>query len=169
MVLPLLILLLVKDCDPADGPPCSASAHTNPTATIYDTAQECCGRLGWIDTGACESASTDNSAGFVALASKKYFADYASGACLQDCEPGPFGCALVPPPVALYNSIDACCSVGQGWVDYKYCTSRSVGNYSDGWIVDYTDERCGESLQGGHVLVSSSVPNHSLAAFSFFQ
>jgi len=71
-----------------------------------------------------------------------FFADYASSSCLKDCEPGPFGCMLVPPPVTLYDSIAACCSVGVSWVDFRYCTSRSVGNYTNGWIVDIQNEKC---------------------------
>ena len=134
----MLRCFLVKDCDPTDGPPCSRLEHTDSSVSIYDTVDACCGRLNWLDAGACVASSQEGR-------TDMFFADYASGACLRDCEQGPVGCALVPPPVALYESVDACCSVGQSWVDYQYCTSRSVGNYSDGWIVDYTDERCGES------------------------
>merc|ERR1719253_755589 len=132
----------IKDCDPADGAPCTELEQEFLHFHIYDTVAACCGRLDWIDSDECASISDGNAAGSLALPSNQFYADYASGSCQRDCEPGPFGCALVPPPVALYDSIEACCSVGQGWVDYRYCTSRSVGNYSNGWVVDYANEKC---------------------------
>ena len=45
--------ILVKDCNPADGPPCPESKHTEMSAPIYDTIEACCDRLNWIDIGAC--------------------------------------------------------------------------------------------------------------------
>ena len=63
---------------------------------------------------------------------------------MKDWEPGSFGCMIVPLPVALRDSIEACCSVGMWWVDYGYCTSRSVGNYTNGWTVDFKNEKCSE-------------------------
>jgi len=80
----------------------------------------------------------------------KYFADYQSGTCLQDCEPGSsselgsstFGCARVPPPIVLYDTVEACCDIAQSWVDLAYCTSRSIHELSDGWVVDYTHNKC---------------------------
>ena len=155
----------MRDCDPADGPHCFGAEHKDFSAPIYDTIEVCCGRLDWIDTGACVSTSEESSIG---LAFNKFFVDFSSGTCL-DCEPGPFGCALAPSSVTLYNSIDACCSLGESWIEYKYCTSRSIGNYSDGWVIDFTDERCGESLQCGHVLFRSSIRNSLIGYFNFFQ
>ncbi|KAL7538162.1 hypothetical protein ACHAXR_008330 [Thalassiosira sp. AJA248-18] len=72
----------------------------------------------------------------------KYFSDYGSGSCLQDCPPGPDRCATVPPPVNLYDSIESCCSIGQQWVDYLFCTSRSVDEYTYGWVVHWAHEKC---------------------------
>jgi len=74
--------------------------------------------------------------------SNKFYADYSSGSCMKDCEPGPFGCAIVPPPVVLYDTIELCCAMGQSWIDFGYCTSRSVGDYTNGWVVDYSIEKC---------------------------
>ena len=130
--------ILVKDCNPANGPPCPETEHTEMSAPIYDTIQACCGRLDWIDIDVCTSFSEGRSRG--------YFTDPSSGSCLQECEPGASDCtSAVPPPIALYDSIDACCSEGQWWVEYKYCTSRSVGEYSGEWIVDFNQEKCGKS------------------------
>lgn len=74
--------------------------------------------------------------------SGKYFADYQSGSCLRDCDPGPFGCAPAPPPVALYDDIHSCCSLGLSWVFPGYCMSRSFGSYTNGWFPDYATEKC---------------------------
>ena len=137
-VLPWLSSSPVKDCNPADGPPCSQTEHKDLSIPIYDTLEKCCDRLNWIDIDVCTSFSEGRSRGF--------FADPSSGSCLQECDPGASDCASsVPPPLNLYDSIDACCSEGQWWVEYKYCTSRSVGEYSEGWLVDFQNEKCGMS------------------------
>ena len=144
----------VRDCDPADGPHCFGAEHKDPSATIYDTVEACCGRLNWIDTSTCVSASEESSMGLVF---NKFFVDYSSGTCLQNCEPGPFGCAIAPSSVTLYDDIDSCCSLGESWVDYKYCTSRSAGNYSEGWVVDYLDEKCGKLCSTWRASICSSL------------
>lgn len=91
------------------------------------------------------SGSTDNDMvhwGESPAPSNKFFANYQSGSCLQDCEPGPFGCARVPPPIVLYDSIESCCAIGQAWVDGSYCVSRSMGTYTNKFFVSYADSRC---------------------------
>ena len=144
----LLCRVLAKDCDPASGPPCHGIETEQSSNFIYDTVEAWCGRLDWIGTSSCVSASDDSSAGSLAigstLPSNQFFADYATNSCLKDCDPGPFGCMRVPPPVTLYDSIEACCTVAMWWVDHSYCTSRSVGNYTNGWTVDFQNEKCSE-------------------------
>ena len=135
----------VKDCNPADGPPCTESEHTEMSVPMYDTVEACCGRLDWIDIGTCVAVSDVNITGLSTLRSDLFFGDADSSSCLQDCESGNFRCANAPPSVTLYDSIDACCSGELWWTEYKYCTSRSIGGYSDGWIVDFQNEKCGES------------------------
>ena len=79
--------------------------------------------------------------------SSEFFVDYSSGSCFKDAAPCPdevFTCKKVPPPIQTYKSIEECCEQGQSWVDFGFCTSRSIGNYTNGWVVDYTAERCGE-------------------------
>ena len=144
----LILPYQAKDCDPANGPPCHGIENEYSSVLIYDTVEACCGRLDWIVTSSCVSASEESPTGSLTpdstLPSNQFFADYSSNSCLKDCEPGPFGCMRVPPPVALYDSIEACCSVGMWWIDYSYCTSRSVGNYTNGWTVDFPNEKCSE-------------------------
>jgi len=72
----------------------------------------------------------------------KSYANYESGTCFQDCAPGPFGCAIAPPPVQLYDTVEECCAESQPWVDLAYCESRSVGDLTEGWVVDWTNMKC---------------------------
>ena len=146
----LFYSLTAKDCDPANGPPCYGVGNEDTSSPIFDTAEACCGRLDWISTSSCVSASTDSSPGSPAVPSNQFFADDLSSSCLQDCEPGPFGCQIALPLTPLYGSIDACCS-SRGWIEYEYCTSRSVGKYSNGWVVDYQNAKCGESSNFGMI------------------
>ena len=111
---------------------------------LYDNFHICCERHTWWQDDC--SAYDENGNGGSPKHSNQYFADFDSGSCLKDCEPGPLGCASVPPPIALYETIEACCAMTQNWVDTKYCLSRSNGTYSDGWVVSYDDEKCGESV-----------------------
>ena len=71
-----------------------------------------------------------------------------TGSCLQDCEPGSENgtavCKETTPPVVLYDDVMDCCNIGQSWVDISYCASRSIGMYSEGWVVDYKNDKCGE-------------------------
>ena len=135
----------VKDCDPSNGSPCSNPEHQDTTADIFSSAEDCCqGMLNWVDLNLCTADS--NSEAYSGQHSNQYFADFDSGSCLKDCEPGPFGCASVPPPIAVYETVEACCDMAQNWVDTKYCLSRSNGTYSDGWVVSYDDEKCGKSV-----------------------
>ena len=131
----------MKDCDPSLGPPCSDSEHDDQSAPIFTTSQECCDTsLGWVDVDACASTSEG---GF----SNKFFVDYPTGSCFKDASQCPgegFTCEKVPPSVDVYESIEECCEQGQSWVNLGFCTSRSVGNFTNGWIVDYGAAKCGE-------------------------
>ena len=71
------------------------------------------------------------------------------GSCLQDCEPGltDFGCSEVPAPIALYDSIEACCAIlAQLWVTPAYCITQSAGDFSYGWAVDYENKKYSEFI-----------------------
>ena len=140
--------VLAQDCDPTSGPPCHGIENKQGSTPIHDTVEACCDSLDWIGTNSCVSASEGSSTGSLAsgntLPSNRFFADFETNSCLKDCDPGPFGCMRVPPPVTLYDSIEACCTVAMWWVDHSYCTSRSVGNYTNGWTVDFQNEKCSE-------------------------
>mmetsp|Transcript_6630 Transcript_6630/g.8769 ORF Transcript_6630/g.8769 Transcript_6630/m.8769 type:complete len:304 (+) Transcript_6630:2-913(+) len=109
---------------------------------LYDSYTECCQfHLWWIEGISCSSLPGEaNSNG--TEPGPKLFVDFDSGSCIKDCEPGTEGCAEAPPSIKLYDDIESCCELGQSWVDHKYCVSRSYGNYSNGWIVDYSQEIC---------------------------
>lgn len=78
----------------------------------------------------------------------KYFADYLTGTCLQDCDPASStgDCSPVPPPIVLYDSIETCCEM-MPWVDVNYCWARSFDTYTDGWVADYEGVKCGKYLR----------------------
>lgn len=131
----------VKECN---GPaPCNGRAVSY--QELYETFSVCCQLHLWWKLDCAAYDENGNGGEGILEPSNKYFVDYQTGSCLQDCEPGPFGCALVPPPIVLYDTIEVCCAIGQWWVDFDYCTSRSIDDYSDGWIVDYTNQKCCES------------------------
>lgn len=73
---------------------------------------------------------------------RKFYAFWGTGTCLEDCEPGPFGCAIAPPPIEMYDTLESCCTESQPWVDLAYCESRSIEDLTDGWVVDYTNMKC---------------------------
>jgi hypothetical protein len=128
----------VKDCDPEIDPACEGNRPYSIIA-LHDTAEACCeAHFFWIETDSCVADSN----GIVLPPSNKYFADYASGSCLRDCDSG-FGCGDVPPPINVYDTVEECCA-SQNWIDPLYCTSRSRGTVSNGWVVDYKNEKCGE-------------------------
>jgi len=152
----------IQDCDPAAGYPCSE--HNNHEAKIYSTTDECCQRLGWVDRDLCQAKSLSNSLSIGR--SNKYFADYATGRCFQDCDPALDGCALVPPPVNVYPTIEVCCSKGLSWVEDSYCTSRSNNKYTNGWVVDFTNEKCIQDCDPAAGYPCSEHNNHEAKIYS---
>ena len=67
---------------------------------LVSTKEDCCKSNFFWDIEGC--MNDGNPIGPTDL----YFADFISGKCLQDCHTGPFGCAQVPPPIVLYESIE---------------------------------------------------------------
>ena len=138
------ILLLVKDCGPDATLPCLEKVHTSPSATIYDSPEECCdAHIGWMDRDNCVILSESDGTG-----TDLYWRDWSSGSCKKDCEPNDdeFGCKRVPPPIALYESIDVCCS-NLGTVNPEFCKSRSSGTFTNDFFVDWgsgSRGTCGE-------------------------
>ncbi len=162
----------VQDCDPASGGPCNGQRKSH--LKLYESVDACCtGSLWWIEEECVTNTNHGGSSNAVVVTNgpsnnnssttsaddttgleptDQYFADYKSGTCLKDCEPGPFGCAQAPPPVVLYGTIEDCCKEGQFWADFQFCISRSTEKdnaqhaFTDGWIVDFGNEKCGKSL-----------------------
>ena len=137
----------VMDCD---GPDVNCGGKAALYDELYETFTECCElHLWWTSTDCAISPSNETGSGGEQHYSFKYFTDYMTGSCLQDCDPGSdegaIVCKEIPPPVVLYDDVTDCCDIGQSWVDISYCTSRSVGIYSEGWVVNYENSKCGES------------------------
>ena len=134
----------VNECD---GPDENCGGKASDYKELYETFNECCEFHTWYNTDCTANVPTPGSGQFGPAYSNKYFTNFETASCLRDCEPGSsFGCAQVPSYAVLFDTVDGCCSIGQSWVDHSYCTSRSVGTYSDGWFVDYALMRCGEYL-----------------------
>ena len=131
---------------PPPGPDKNCGGKAEPYDELYETFTECCETHLWWSTDC--AAYDENGSGGDQHYSFKYFTDYMTGSCLQDCEPGSeegsIECKEIPPPVVLYDDVTDCC-LGQPWVDISYCASRSVGIYSEGWVVNYENNKCGES------------------------
>ena len=103
---------------------------------LKESLERCCEQY---FTWALEECMSE---GELILTTNKYFADFHSSMCLQDCPEGPFCCNRAPPRTVLYDSIEACCGIAMSLVDHSYCYSRSIGGYSNGWVVDYEGSKC---------------------------
>ena len=132
-----------QDCDPELGSSCKSTPHNDHSAMMFSSAEECCReRLGWILIDVCTSQSKIETGDSTAESNPTnlYYIDWAEGRCLKDCPPDQeFGCEPVPPPIALYDSIGQCCDAAGDSVNDEFCATRSVGGYTYGWVVDYTE------------------------------
>ena len=45
----------IQDCEPSNGPPCQA--HDNPETKIFDTPQQYCTAIFWVDSNICVADS----------------------------------------------------------------------------------------------------------------
>ena len=130
-----------RDCYEGTDENCGGKAEEYDE--LYETFNECCEtRLWWQQDCA---AYDENGSG--EQYSVKYFTNYETASCQQVCEPSDDGfvCKKVSRRIALFDSVQACCDIGQPWVDISYCVSRSVSSYSEGWVVNYEESKCGES------------------------
>jgi len=152
--------LCVRECE---GPNCNGRAVNY--EELYDTFDECCQMHLWWNTDCMAYDEHGNGTNGLLEPPNTYYADYLSGSCLKDCESGPLGCAIAPPPIALYNTIKECCDFGQSWVDSKYCNSRSNGEYSNGWIISSDYGKCAKDCDptGGPPCSGSDLQHHKFS------
>lgn len=118
---------------------------------LFPTSSACCTTtIPWVDLQLCESNSDSSSTG-----TQKYYAVNPGGKCMKDCDPGsssgPAECGRVTDlSTVLFDTISECCTLGQNWVDERFCASRSVGTYSGGWFVDSgTNSKCVKDCASG--------------------
>jgi len=119
---------------------------------LHPTLQECCQtRFSWDVEGCRENSSSGSSsvgstAGSVSTASysNKLFAVDITGSCQRDClaQAGSFTCVAAPASATLYDTVQACCTLGLMWVNPDYCASRSIGGYTNGWSARTNEATC---------------------------
>lgn len=165
---------VVKDCEPAQGPPCSDFEHSNPSSTIFATPNECClEELGWLDLDSCVANSQN-----IALFTGKFYVDYGGSKCAQDCDPtSGLPCMGNPPasagfPAQLFDDPAACCQAKLGWIDNGRCVADTNGvpmqaQGSEQWYVDWVAGKCvkdciGAAPCGG--LKENYEPGHATAS-----
>jgi hypothetical protein len=112
-----------KDCDTANDPTCGGILSNVAGVQMFDSAASCCaGKFGWMDSDFCESLTTGTSTG-------KWYVDYQSNSCKQDCTPAANSpCGGTPPDMSmqLFDDAATCCSTKLGWVQAATCTSVST-------------------------------------------
>ena len=132
------------DCDPADGPPCAETVHSDPYATIFATPEECCQtKLGWLNLEACDATSQN-----IEFFSDKFYPDYVGLKCAQDCDIAAGSPCKGNPPASTgasahhFESAQTCCEERLGWIDLDECIADTNGvalsNQGSGeWYVDW--------------------------------
>ena len=99
----------------------SVNPTTDLSAAIYNSIESCCSEgLSWLTEAECLSASGMDSTG---LGTNKYYVDFASEQCSQDCE-GPAPCGgLTKQWNILYSTADECCEQ-IWWIAKKDCVKE---------------------------------------------
>ena len=94
----------------------------SPEIWLSDDAAECCKTHYFYDENVCISAS----GGSVAqIATDKYYANYATEACVKDClvnESDPECGGLAKSWYELFDTAKKCCENKLGWVELRDCT-----------------------------------------------
>jgi hypothetical protein len=115
----------VRDCDPADGPPCSETEHIDSSADIFATPQECCQMIPWLDADVCVSDSES-----IPSYTNTFYVSHFDMKCGQDCDSAQglpcMGRRPASSPVQ-YDSASACCSEELSWIVLNDCITDTYG------------------------------------------
>ena len=108
---------------------------------LHDTAEDCCAEeYSWIDNELCATRTTHSTL-------SKYWADKTNGKC-EDDSVNP----TTDLSVAIYNSIESCCSEGLPWLTEGACLSASgmdlTGAGSNKFYVDFVSQHCAKDCDG---------------------
>merc|ERR1712086_880296 len=124
----------------------------SPALYLFPILQECCQTHFSWDVEACLKISSSGSSsvgsttgsGSTLSYSNKLFAVDIAGSCQRDCAPqaGSLTCASAPAASTLYDTVEACCTLGLIWVNPDYCASRSIGGYTNGWSARTNEATC---------------------------
>eukprot|EP00956_Cyclotella_meneghiniana_P019119 scaffold32514_cov57-Cyclotella_meneghiniana.AAC.1 len=99
----------------------SVNPTTDLSAAIYNSIESCCSKgLSWLTEAECLSASGMETTG---LGTNKYYVDFTSEQCSQDCE-GPAPCGgLTKQWNVLYDTEDECCKQ-IWWIAKRDCVKE---------------------------------------------
>jgi hypothetical protein len=122
---------------------------------LFDTAAACCSaKFGWINKDLCTAMGTG---GYT----NKYYVDYQSNSCKQDCAAAAgTNCGGNPgdKSMQLFDTAAACCSSKLSYVNQASCTSKSTtgtataaaaATGSGKWYVDWSISKCVKDCTSG--------------------
>ena len=110
----------VQDC--SSGATCGGLASA--WESLYVSVTECCSRkLYWISPSNCEAASL----GTAIVGSNKWYVNYETSSCVQDCEGNAPCGGLAESWETLHTSATECCSQKLSWVNPTTCLNDSQG------------------------------------------
>ena len=127
---------------------------------LHDTAEDCCAEeYSWIDNELCATRTTHSTL-------SKYWADKTNGKCEDD--------SVYPTTdlsVAIYDSIENCCSKGLPWLTEGACLSASgmdlTGAGSNKFYVDYVSQHCAKDCDGPRNNGTSCTSQRMIAVLRF--
>ena len=122
-----------------------ARATSLTDTTFHPTIEDCCDAFPYINKPYCQSSG---------LPTEYYYPNPINtvGNCIKDSTDaticGTEVCAVMTSPstttTTLYETAQECCELGQPWITYELCMSRSnIGVYTDKWFVAANSERDG--------------------------
>mmetsp|Transcript_20570 Transcript_20570/g.42774 ORF Transcript_20570/g.42774 Transcript_20570/m.42774 type:complete len:639 (-) Transcript_20570:133-2049(-) len=138
---------------------------SNPTAWMYDSAEECCTRYYSWDLGACVTNSGGTA---VESATRKWYVLDGEEKCVQDCEVNasePTCGGLANPWDSLFASSSDCCSQKVSWVSLNVCDATSQGQTPTGsskWYVDWDNLKCVMDCEGSSSCGGLAEPHYAL-------
>jgi hypothetical protein len=131
----------VKDCEPASGDRTCGGLVEESWVVLHDTAEDCCSHeYSWIDNELCATRTTHSTL-------NKYWADKTNGKC-EDDSVNP----TTDLSVAIYDSIESCCSEGLSWLSKTACFAASGGSLTglgtNKFYIDFINQQCAKDCVG---------------------
>jgi len=143
------------DCPAStNSPGCGGVLSNTVGETLFGTAAECCAaKFGWINKDLCVAMVTG-------AYTNKFYVDYASNSCKQDCAVGTNNCGGNPgdKSMQLFDTAASCCSSKLSYVNQAACTSKSTSGTaaaaaaatgSNKWYVDWSISKCAKDCATG--------------------